>query len=99
MEVRTDSIWFYCDRHHSLLLKKERLTPITEASQTTTNTNRTAKPNRVRYAVYGTQYPVSTIRYMVLSPAAHRGKSSTTAKKWREIKELEGLWSSLQIHP
>nr|DAW07207.1 MAG TPA: hypothetical protein [Caudoviricetes sp.] len=42
MEVRTDSIWFYCDRHHSLLLKKERLTPITEASQTTTNTNRTA---------------------------------------------------------
>lgn len=54
--------------------------------------------NRVRYTVYGTQYPVSTIRYMVLSPAAHRGKSSTTAKKWREIKGLEGLWSSLQIH-
>ena len=93
MEVRTDSIWFYCDRHHSLLLKKERLTPITEASQTTTNTN------RVRYAVYGTQYPVSTARYMVLSPAAHRGKSSTTAKKWREIKGLEWLCNSLQIHP
>lgn len=55
--------------------------------------------NRVRYTVYGTQYPVSTIRYMVLSPAAHRGKSSTTAKKWREIKGLERLWSSLQIHP
>lgn len=55
--------------------------------------------NRVRYTVYGTQYPVSTIRYMVLSPAAHRGKSSTTAKKWREIKGLEWLWSSLQIHP
>lgn len=43
--------------------------------------------NRVRYAVYGTQYPVSTIRYMVLSPAAHRGKSSATAKKWREKKK------------
>lgn len=55
--------------------------------------------NRVRYAVYGTQYPVSTARYMVLSPAAHRGKSSTTAKKWREIKGLEWLCNSLQIHP
>lgn len=55
--------------------------------------------NRVRYAVYGTQYPVSTARYMVLSPAAHRGKSSTTAKKWREIKGLEQLCNSLQPHP
>lgn len=55
--------------------------------------------NRVRYAVYGTQYPVSTARYMVLSPAAHRGKSSTTAKKWREIKGLEWLCNSLQPHP
>lgn len=55
--------------------------------------------NRVRYTVYGTQYPVSTARYMVLSPAAHRGKSSTTAKKWREIKGLEQLCNSLQPHP
>lgn len=61
MEVRTDSIWFYCDRHHSLLLKKERLTPITEASQTTTNTNHTAKP-----IGFATQYMVHSILYLQL---------------------------------
>ena len=65
-------------------------TPITEASHPQ-QTPIAQQTNRVRYAVYGTQYPVSTARYMVLSPAAHRGKSSTTAKKWREIKGLEWL--------
>lgn len=75
------------DQHQLQKQVKPQQTPI--AQQT----------NRVRYAVYGTQYPVSTIRYMVLSPAAHRGKSSATAKKWREIKGLEWLWGSLQPHP
>lgn len=75
------------DQHQLQKQVKSQQTPI--AQQT----------NRVRYAVYGTQYPVSTARYMVLSPAAHRGKSSTTAKKWREIKGLEWLCNNLQIHP
>lgn len=44
--------------------------------------------NKVRHTVYSTQYLVSTVRYRILTIAAHREQVIHNCQKWREIKRI-----------